>query len=225
MAATSAQPAHAPPLAARVAGLASVLGIMGALLAARLLFPQAFSADALALLVPDLGAWGAPLFLAVFVGATLALLPTSPLAIAAGLLFGPALGFGLAWLAAMLGSAAAYGIARAGGRGMRSALERRARRMVSLLETHSVRAVMASRLFLLPLGPVSYAFGLARVPPSSFLWGTGLGILPLVMAFALFGSALGDLAQLRSAPFLAALSAATLVTALGAWRARGAAPA
>lgn len=216
--------ARAPRLALKLAGLAGALAVLGVLLAARLAFPEAFSADAVQAAVPDLGVWGPALFVAAFVVATLALLPTSPLAVAAGLLFGPALGFGLAWLAAMLGSVAAYGLARAGGLGVRSLLERRARGLVGVLDSHSLRAVMASRLFLLPLGPVSYALGLARVGPRAFLWGTALGILPLVMAFALVGSALGDLARLRSPAFLAAFALALLVAAFGAWRGRAPPP-
>lgn len=51
-----------------------------------------------------------------------------------------------------------------------------------------LRGVTAARLVPLPADPVSYAAGLARVPPAPYALGTALGELPWVTAAVLVGA-------------------------------------
>jgi len=52
----------------------------------------------------------------------------------------------------------------------------------------ALRGVIAARLAPLPADPVSYAAGLARVPPAAYALGTALGELPWVVAAVLVGA-------------------------------------
>ena len=62
------------------------------------------------------GAWGWLAFVAGYAVATLVLLPKNVLSVAAGLVFGPVLGTGLVWSAAVLGAVVAFWLGRALGR-------------------------------------------------------------------------------------------------------------
>lgn len=206
------------PRLLRAAGPLAALAAATLLVLARLRHPDALDPDALLAALPAARWWTPLAYVGAFTLATLALIPTSPLAFAAGLIFGPVFGWGYAMAGAMAGALAAYVIARGAGPHLARLLRRRAARAAALLDAHGVRAVMASRLLFLPFGPVSYALGLAGVRAPVYAWGTLLGILPLVTAFVLLGSALGDVARLREPGFAAALAAATLAAAAGAWR-------
>lgn len=194
---------------------ASVLAVLGAMLALRTVLPideavvflqeQTLAAGALAPLI----------YILAFIAAMLLALPATPFTLMAGLLFGPALGIVYAWTGAFVGSAAAYSIARFGRRPVRAFLEGRSARMLHFLDDHSFGAVFVLRVLLLPFGLTSYALGLAGVKQRAFFWGTFLGELPPVVAFVLFGAAFGDLRQLAAPAFAIPLVVATGVTLLG----------
>lgn len=196
----------------------ALLLVLAALLARRLV-PRDVAAA-----VPEAGAWAIPLYVLLFVLLTLTFLPTSPLSVAGGFLFGPWVGLACAWTGAFAGGAAAFALGRSGRRPFREVLLARVPPVARLLERHPFAAVLASRLLFMPHGPASYGLGLAGVRPRHFLVGTGLGLLPLAVAFVLVGAGVRDAAALRSPAFLAAFLGALVVTALGAWLASRPAP-
>lgn len=140
---------------------------------------------------------GAPLlFVPTYALASTLLIPTLPLNIAAGILWGPLVGSALALAGSVLGALAAFGISRgaigdwltphANGRALSW--------MESELARHGWKAVAFVRLNPVFPGPVNFLFGLTGIRFTTYAWATAVFLTPPTLAFALIGSALGDLA-------------------------------
>ncbi|HEU4749187.1 MAG TPA: VTT domain-containing protein [Gemmatimonadaceae bacterium] len=150
-------------------------------------------------------AWAAPLFVTFYVLAATVGLPTTPLSVVGGALFGAARGFALAWTAEMVATLTAYALARSiGQRPVRRFLGRH-----HLLGRVQKRADFLTllRLRVLPIAPfavLDYVAGLAGVSLRVLLFATAVGILPSVIAYTYIGaeiaSGLGETgaAQVRS---------------------------
>jgi uncharacterized membrane protein YdjX (TVP38/TMEM64 family) len=124
------------------------------------------------------GAWGALGFIGTFVLVSLACLPTWPLPIAAGALFGTVRGGLLASAACVTAAAAGFLAARGLGRtSMRRWLESspRLRALEHTVAEAGWKVVAAVRVsHFLPFGMQNYAFGLTRIRLRTFLamtWG------------------------------------------------------
>ncbi len=110
--------------------------------------------------------------------------PAEALAMANGVLYGPVLGSIITWTGAMLGALAAFGCTRLFGR-------RFARRLLSAKNWHTLESwsikhgwqtLIVLRLIpLISFNLVNYAIGLTPVRLWTFLWTTGLGIIPVVV--------------------------------------------
>ncbi len=124
--------------------------------------------------------WAPPLVLAAFIAATLVMLPITPLVILTAVAFGPWLGYAIALLAAMLGSAAAFGVGRLLGhhhvaRLAGGPVERLSRRIArhGLITVALLRMVPVAHFTV-----VSLAAGTSHIRVRSFLAGTALGMAP-----------------------------------------------
>jgi uncharacterized membrane protein YdjX (TVP38/TMEM64 family) len=154
--------------------------------------------------VQALGATAAIAYLGIYVAGTVALVPGAVLAMVAGALFGVVHGFGIAFTGALLGSSAAFLLARHGARGGTVRwIERRAAH-------HQVYARMArvdrslgrrglALVFLLRLSPfvpynmLNYALGLTGVRFRDYILGS-VGMLPGAFVYAYVGNLAGDVA-------------------------------
>ena len=144
------------------------------------------------------GALGPLTLIALLVAqAVVAPLPSPPLLMAAGFVYGPWVGFGIGWVGLLLGASACFGLARALGRPFAERFIR-TRRLAAVDEYVSTRSgttfltVLSLRLFLPPFfDAVSYACGLVRLPFHWFLLATALGELPKVGSFTYVGAAAG----------------------------------
>src|SRR5213594_1493501 len=129
--------------------------------------------------------------------AVVAPLPSPPILMAAGFVYGPWFGFGIGWVGLLLGASCCFGLARVFGRPF-------ARRFVRLqhlatLDTYiatrtgvTLMAIVSLRVFMPPLfDAVSYGCGLVRVPFSWFVLATALGEVPKVGSFTYIGAAAG----------------------------------
>jgi uncharacterized membrane protein YdjX (TVP38/TMEM64 family) len=152
----------------------------------------------------ELGAAAVVAYLGIYVAGTVALVPGSVLAMVAGALFGFAYGFGIAFAGALLGSTAAFVLARHGARGRVAAwLERRAASHAVYARLANVDRSLGRRslalVFLLRLSPfvpynmLNYALGLTRVRVRDFLLGS-VGMLPGAFVYAYVGDLAGDVA-------------------------------
>ncbi len=166
------------------------------------------------------GPWAVPAYVLAYVA--VALLPAGP-AVVVTIVGGALLGFAVALpatlLGATLGATAAFGIARWLGRDAVSAVSgARVRALDARVREHGLATVLVARLVpLIPFTSANYAFGLTSVRVSSYLLGTVLGILPGTAVYVAVG-AYG--AEPGSWPFLLAVAALLLLTAVGWWRSR-----
>lgn len=134
--------------------------------------------------------WAIPAYLAVYTVRPLVLFPASLITIAAGVLFGPVVGIGLATVGANLSAYVAYSVgkvfsptAMADADGA-TVIARWSTRM----REESFVTVMIMRLAFLPFDVVNYAAGLLRIEAGPFLAATAIGSLPGTVSFVLAGA-------------------------------------
>lgn len=154
--------------------------------------------------VEQLGPTAAVAYLGVYVVGTVALVPGAVLAMVAGALFGFVRGFGVAFTGALLGSSAAFLLARHGARsGAVRWIEHRAMSHQAYARVARVDRSLGRRslalVFLLRLSPfvpynvLNYALGLTGVRFRDYVMGS-VGMLPGALVYAYAGDLAGDLA-------------------------------
>ncbi|WP_320672554.1 TVP38/TMEM64 family protein [Patulibacter defluvii] len=124
-----------------------------------------------------------------------ALVPGAALAAVAGLLFGAVAGALLALASAVLSSLLAHALSsRVGGEALEDVSGERLRRLTAFARRNGLLAVIVQRLLpAIPDGPLSHAFGLARVRPRDLALGTLIAGGPRALSYALLGSSADDL--------------------------------
>jgi len=129
--------------------------------------------------------------------AVIAPLPSPPLLMAAGFVYGPWVGFAIGWFGLLLGASACFGLARAFGRPFAQRFVR-PQRLAAVDAYVSTRAgatlltLVSLRVFMPPaFDAVSYGCGLVRVPFRLFVLATALGEVPKVGSFTYIGAAAG----------------------------------
>ncbi len=149
--------------------------------------------------VESLGVWGPVVFVVGYVVAAVAFVPGSILTLAAGAIFGLAKGVVTVFIAAMLGSAAAFIVARYVAR---PAIERRLAGNTRFAAIdRAVGAHGRKIVFLLRLSPVfpfnllNYALGLTKVRFLDFFVAS-VGMLPGTLLYVYYGKLAGDVAAL-----------------------------
>jgi uncharacterized membrane protein YdjX (TVP38/TMEM64 family) len=121
--------------------------------------------------------------------------PAEVIAVAIGMMFGPYWGIVVTWSGAMLGAVSAFAASRWLGRPFVCrfvAAERRA-----AIERWTVQPGSLLLLRLIPVvsfNLVNFAAGLAGAGWWSFLWTTGVGILPLTVVSVMLGSQIFEIA-------------------------------
>lgn len=166
------------------------------------------------------GVWAPITYICLYVVATVLVLPSTPLNLAGGAIFGP--WWGTAWtsIAAILAATVTFTFTRTVGR--QWVHHRLAGRMQALnaeLSQTGLFYMMAIRLQpIIPYGIVNLAAGLTSVTYKDYLLGTALGTVPGVLPFVLLGSS--GLKALRTGDILPLLGSLTLVGILiggGTW--------
>jgi uncharacterized membrane protein YdjX (TVP38/TMEM64 family) len=151
--------------------------------------------------VDSLGVWGPVVFVAGYVVASVAFVPGSILTLAAGAIFGLGKGVVTVFIAAMLGSAAAFLVARYLAR---PAIERRLAGNTRFAAIDRAIGAQGRKIvFLLRLSPVfpfnllNYALGLTKVRFFDFFIASA-GMLPGTLLYVYYGKLAGDVAALAS---------------------------
>jgi uncharacterized membrane protein YdjX (TVP38/TMEM64 family) len=149
--------------------------------------------------VNDLGFWGPIVFTIGYAVAVVALMPAFILTLAAGAIFGLSLGVLYVFIAAVLGSAAAFLISRYVAR---SAIERRLAGNARFAAIDRAVGEQGRKIvFLLRLSPafpftlLNYALGLTRVRFADYLIAS-FGMLPGTLLYVYYGKLAGDVAAL-----------------------------
>jgi uncharacterized membrane protein YdjX (TVP38/TMEM64 family) len=133
-------------------------------------------------------AWAPPSFLLLYVGASAFGLPITPLTLAAGVIFGAALGATLSWAGAVVGAAGGYFLARRLGAGpVRALAGRRAQKLEDLSERTDFLTLLRLQLIpVIPLGALNLACGVARVPFWQYAASAAVGVIPGSVIYAYF---------------------------------------
>jgi len=135
------------------------------------------------------------LFVPIYATAMMCFVPTLPLNLVAGALWGPVVGSALALAGSVSGAVLAFVLAR-GTLGQPLA-NRFDQELISRLQrefTHHGWRVMAFvRLNPLFPGPVNFLFGLTSLSLWTFFWSTTVFLIPLTVVFSVLGSSVGEL--------------------------------
>jgi len=197
-----AEATHAPPAQRRSLSPARIGLIVIAVAAVVVVGRQAGSyIPQFAQWVNGLGAWGPLVFIIGYAIATVAFVPGSLLTLAAGAIFGLAAGVVYVFIAALLGSAAAFLVSRYVAR--RAIEQRLANNPRFAAIDRAVGAQGRKIVFLLRLSPVfpfvllNYALGLTQVRFADYLIAS-VGMLPGTVLFVYYGKLAGDGAALAS---------------------------
>lgn len=196
-----------------LAGVVVVIGVAGWLLHDAGYLSREFLAG----LAERSGPW-APLLIvaAMVIAVVVGPIPTVPVSVASGALFGPALGFVYATGGALAGALLAFALARGLGRPL---VARLARGHLAVCPQCSDRllfwVVLASRLVpVVSFALVSYGAGLTAMTARAFALATLLGMTPMTIVYVAVG------ATIRVDPLWAALGgviAVAIALALPRW--------
>lgn len=140
--------------------------------------------------VRSLGSWGVAGSIALMVAHSFLPFPAEIIAIANGMVYGPVWGSVITWVGAMAGAISAFALVRMFGRPL----------LVRFLPAHQLQqlgewsresgglALLVARLVpAIAFNLVNYAAALAEISWWTFIWSTGLGILPLTILLAVIG--------------------------------------
>ena len=160
---------------------------------------SAFSPEALAERVRAAGSLGPAALLGLLIlQCVVAPLPSEPLMMAAGFVYGPWSGFALSLVGVTIGAVACFGLARRFGRPLAERMVRADR--LDAIDAHLagrslpavLLGVLALRLFAFgSFDVLSYACGLFLVPFGWFVAITAVGVVPKVFAFTYLGASAG----------------------------------
>lgn len=147
--------------------------------------------------VAGMGLWGVMIFAAGYIVAVIALVPTTPLTIAAGLAYG-AWGFPLVLVASIAGAELAFLAARHGARARVLEYVRRRPKLKivdQVVARNSWKIVALIRLSpFLTFGLQNYLFGITGVRPGSYVSASLVGIIPST-ALCIYVGAVGGVMQ------------------------------
>lgn len=140
--------------------------------------------------VDEAGFWAPVVFVVVYALWSLLPVPKNVVTVVAGGLFGFLPGALLAWLGAMVGALAAFGVARWLGReSIDSLLRGRLRQVDAKLHERGFLAVLTVRLVpVLPFTAINYGAGVTGVALRDYVLGSALGMLPGTLSYAAIGA-------------------------------------
>jgi len=169
--------------------------------------------------VESLGVAAPGAFVVIYAALTVGLIPGAALSVAAGALFGTALGSVVTVAGASIGAALAFWLARRLSRASMEAIAgKHLRRIDRRLADRGLLAMLVLRLVpLVPFNVLNYAAGATALGWRDYLVGTVVGIVPASVAFSAAGANAGDPA---SPAFVAALVVLALLTLAGGLAAR-----
>jgi uncharacterized membrane protein YdjX (TVP38/TMEM64 family) len=151
--------------------------------------------------VEGLGFWGPAVFIAAYAAAVVAFVPASLLTLGAGAIFGIAKGVAFVFVAASIGAALAFLVARYVARG---AVERRMagnQKMAAMdraISAEGLKIVFLLRLVpVVPFNAINYGLGLTNVAFRDYLIAC-VGMLPGTLLYVYSGKVAGDVAELAS---------------------------
>jgi uncharacterized membrane protein YdjX (TVP38/TMEM64 family) len=157
--------------------------------------------------IRDLDEWGHAAVIGLMVAHSFVPFPAEILALCAGAVYGTLWGSVLIWVGAMIGASLSFALARWLGQPFVNVVlvpQHRARLDGWTAEQGTVALLVARFIPIIAFNLINYAAGLTRVGWGTFLWTTGVGILPLTVLMVWMGDRMMHLTW----PWLLGLSAA-----------------
>ncbi len=165
------------------------------------------------------GFWAPLIYICLYTIGTLLILPSTPLNLAGGAIFG--LWWGTLWtsLAAVIAAGVGFGFTRTWGRDWMAARLRGQWEAIDAEMHHGgLFYLFAIRLLpLIPYGIVNFAAGLTAIRARDYAIATLLGTVPGILPFVMIGSGLQSLRQGDVLPILFALSLTGLLVGGATW--------
>ena len=149
----------------------------------------------------------APLvFIAIYVVATVAFLPGTPLTLLAGLVFGPVLGTLWAVIGATIGATLAFLVGRYAARGLVegwTANNERVRKLDEGVEKQGWRMLLITRLVpVFPFNLQNYAYGITGIRLGTYVLLTAVCIIPGAAVYTFAGGSLASAQQNPTRTFI-----------------------
>ncbi len=178
------------------------------------------SPDRLQLLLNQTGVWTPLIYIAIYVLATVLILPSTALNLTAGAIFG--LWWGTLWtsIAAMIAAVVSFSFTRTVGRDVVALkLGRNFREMDDRFQQGGIFYMFALRLLpIIPYGLVNFTAGLTSIKFRDYFLGTLLGTVPGILPFVMLGSfGLRAIQTGEILPLLGALSLMALLVVGATW--------
>jgi uncharacterized membrane protein YdjX (TVP38/TMEM64 family) len=136
------------------------------------------------------GGWGVAVSIGLMVIHSFVPFPAEILACANGMIYGPVWGTVVTWIGAMLGASVAFGLARSLGRPFVQRMLKEAQREKLTLwsrDRGGIALLVARLIPVIAFNLINYAAALTEISWWTFLWATGIGILPLTVLSAVLG--------------------------------------
>ncbi len=173
----------------------------------------------LQLWLQQMGIWAPILYILVYTIATLCILPSTPLNLTGGAIFGSLWGTVWTSVAAILAAILSFWFSRTIGRNL--VQEKLAGKWQSIdREMHQggFFYMFAIRLLpLIPYGIVNFAAGLTSIKFRDYFWGTAMGTIPGILPFVMMGAGLNALKQGDILPVLVALALVGMLVGTATW--------
>jgi len=119
--------------------------------------------------------------------------PAEIITLANGMVFGPYWGTAISWVGAMLGAISTFGLVRLLGRPFvyRMLSQHQLRRLSEWSSTRGGMALLIGRLIpVIAFNLLNYGAALTDISWWTYIWATGLGILPLTILLNVFGASM-----------------------------------
>ena len=166
-----------------------------------------------------LGIWAPITYIVLYAIATLLILPSTPLNISGGVLFG--LGWGTLWtsIAAIVAAIVAFWFTRTLGRQwVQHHLSNRWQAIDAEISQGGLFYLCAIRLLpIIPYGLVNFAAGLTAISPKDYLLATAIGTVPGIFPFVMMGAGLTAMTQGELWPLMLAFTLIGLLIGVATW--------
>lgn len=173
----------------------------------------------LQLWLQKMGVWAPVLYILIYSIATICILPSTPLNLTGGAIFGSVWGTVWTSIAAILAAILSFGFSRTIGRNVVE--QKLAGKWESIdREMHQggFFYMFAIRLLpLIPYGIVNFAAGLTSIKFRDYFFGTLLGTVPGILPFVMMGAGLTALKQGDVLPMLVALALTGMLIGTATW--------
>jgi uncharacterized membrane protein YdjX (TVP38/TMEM64 family) len=166
-----------------------------------------------------MGIWAPIIYIALYTVATILILPSTPLNMSGGAIFG--YWWGTLWttIAAIAAAILAFAFTRSIGRELvAKKLAGRWEAIDAEMRQGGLFYMFAIRLLpLIPYGLVNFAAGLTGIRFQDYLVGTVLGTLPGVLPFVMMGAGLKELSSGNILPLMCALTLTGMLVGVTTW--------